>query len=187
MSYPTNIVPGISGANLPAYDALSIMQPVTYVRLRGNVYQAAIGAKSRAKVDVPFYDTSTTRDVIDAGFMGRGPMSVMHGNTSSGAVTVVNGDIYDTNSAAPAVPTADEVATMMQQSDPFTHIAPHQNVLAQTEIRYYDGPVVSNLPTGNLLASFPYTQWVGDGSTIPQIDGSAYPTINPDDNNTDVS
>lgn len=186
MAYPDNLVPGTPSA---LYGAVAILQTVTYIRLRGSVYQTAIGAKSRAYIDVPFYDTSTTRDAVDASKLGRSPQNIVQVIDASAivpALTSIGGDLAVASASPETTNLQDQISTMMEQDDNFTHTPPHQNVVAQTEVRYYDGPVVDSLPTGNLLASFPYIQWVGDGSTIPQIDGSAYPTINPADNNTDT-
>lgn len=192
-TWPANIDPG---AAVVLYGGVSITQKVTYVRLLGPSYQGAIPtnytspslpAMSRCYANVSFYDGSTTRDIMDAGKTGRGAMSVMTGTGSPGSeVSTPNGDVIFVGGPSVLTPVPDQIASMQQQDDNFTHTAAHQIVRAYTEVRYYDGPLVNGEPSGNLLASYPIVEWKGDGSTIPQLLGSPYPTIDPKDNNTDV-
>lgn len=194
MAWPTNIA-----AQTPSkfYNCVNITQKITYVILRGQKYQGAIPvptppalvAMSRADVDLPYYDGSVTRDVIDAGTTGRGAMSVMTGTGSPGSdISTPNGDVIFVGGPTALTPAPDQIATMQQQSDVFTHTASHQIILARTERQYYDGPLTGSapnqVPSGNLLASYPITQWEGDGSTIPQLVGNPMVTFDPSTNNT---
>lgn len=176
--YPDNIAPFTPSIY---FGVVPIVQEITYIRVRGSDFQAAIGAKCRAFQSIPYSDGSILRDTIDAGFLGRGPVSVIRVETGAGVATVLNGDLFIAGSGTIDV-TPDELATMMQESDAFKHIAPHQLVLAMTMVMYFDGVPTMDTPpkpSGNLLASYPFTQWLGDGSTIPQINGSPPPTFDP--------
>lgn len=194
MAWPTNIV-----TQTPSkfYNCVNITQKITYVILRGQKYQGAIPvptppalvAMSRADVDLPYYDGSVTRDVIDAGTTGRGAMSLITGTGAPGTTEVTpNGDVLLFGPSIAATPLPDSILTTQQQSDVFTHTASHQIILARTERQYYDGPLTGSapnqVPSGNLLASYSITQWEGDGSTIPQLVGNPMVTFDPATNNT---
>ena len=165
MAYPSNIAP----ATAPTpYDvvALSSAKPI-FVVLKGGFYDTVVGALSRARVDLPYYDGSTTRDTIDASFIGRGPVSLFNGSNTP---EVVTGDFSTETSDIPVQ--ADALLEAIEESDDYTHTPPHQNVLAKTYIRYYDGASA----TGNVVGEFDITVYRGEGGRIPQYYGSVPPT-----------
>lgn len=167
MAYEPNIAPGTDPT---PYDVVDISETApVFVIIKGGFYETVVGAKSRARVDLPYYDGSTTRDEVDAGFIGRGPVSVLT-NTGIGTVSPFSGDVAVAGNTTTVL--SDEIATMMQQSDSFTHVPPHQNVLAKTFIRYYDGAGA----TGNVVGEFDVSRYVGEGGRIPQYTGSVPPT-----------
>lgn len=172
MAYPANIAPNTPGTN---YDVQSCGDGSVdlYIFQKGLPYITAKKPKSRCRIDIPLYDLSTTRDEVWAPEMGRGGVSVLT-NTGIGTVTPFSGDVAIAGNSTTIM--ADEVLTMMQQSDSFTHVPPHQNVLALSYIRWYDGPVTANQPTGNLVAECSVDLYRGQSSSIPQFLGSAPPT-----------
>lgn len=182
MAYPPNRPPATPGV---LYDAVDTGNDPLFVELKGQIYAVVIGAQSRARIDMPYYSGATDRDDVDASLIGRAPMSVIQYKNVGGSSTPLvtgNGDLFvvDANAATTSfTPAPDEVATMMQQDDNFTHTPPHQKILAQSLIRYYDGPVVSTLPTGKVVGEFPVDQWRGECSRIPQNNGATPPVFTP--------
>lgn len=175
MPYPPNIAPQTPS---DPYDVVGIGNDPAFVFLKGSVFETIVGAKSRCRIDLPFYDGSTTRDVVDASTLGRGPLSVINIPLGTGQLISLPGDVAYTDNVT-ALPIADEIATMMMQDDNFTHTPPHQNIFGTTVIRYFDGPVTANLPTGDVVGEFPVDQWRGEGSKIPQIIGATPPIYDP--------
>ena len=145
MSYPANIAPQTPSSKY-AVEACGDGTYDLYIFQKGLPYITAKKPQSMCRIDMSLYDQSTTRDEVWAPELGRGPLSIVEADTGAGGPTTVNGDLVVTTltSIAP-----DEVATMMQQSDSFTHVAPHQNVLADTYVQFWSGPVVTGQPTGN--------------------------------------
>lgn len=183
MAYPPNLV---AGAPSDPYDAVSVGNDPLFVLLKGQTYEVVLGAHSRARVDIPFYNTSTIRDTVDSSLLGRAPVDIMivknPSGSYSGSYLTNNGDaifIQATADTVTGVPLPDQIATMIQQDDNFAHVPPHQLVLAQTVIRYYTGPLVNDLPTEDVCGEFPIDQWKGEGSSIPQNFGAVPPTYVP--------
>lgn len=172
MAYPDNIAPQTPSST---YDVVNVSadgsKPI-FVYLKGGAYFTVLGSKSRARIDLPLYDRSTTRDSWDASKMGRGPMSVVT-QTGLGSNTVVNGDLLAV--AGTNLPFADEIATMMQQDDNFAHVPPHQNVQGQTLIRWFDGA----MGAGNVVGECDASRYIDSGGAIPQFIGSAPPNYTP--------
>lgn len=168
MAYPANIAPGTDPT---PYDVVGVTNNPLFVLLDGFTYATVVGALSRARVDLPYYNGSTTRDILDAAFIGRGPVSVL---TIGSAPTnpAFNGDLQTQNDPTPV---ADEIMKTMQESDPYTHTPPHQNVLAKTVIRYYSGAAGA----GDVVGEFVDTAWIGEASKIPQTYGSVPPSYTP--------
>lgn len=170
MSYPTNIAPGL--ATPTPYDVVPINDAILYVSVRAQPYITVQGAKSRARVDLPLYDQSVTRDYVDASTLGRGGVSIVE-QTGVASSLPFNGDLLLSDQPVTIEP--DEVLTMMQQDDRFTHIAPHQNVLGKTVIRWYDGEAAS----GNVVGECDDSRYIGCGTQIPQYPGSVPPIFTP--------
>jgi len=166
MPYPDNITPGL--ATPTPYDVVATdSAKVIFVILKGGAYGTVVGAASRAQVDLPYYDGSTTRDEIDAGFVGRGPVSLFQGSNTP---EVVTGDF--STQTNPIATQPDAILLSIQESDAYTHTPPHQNVLAKTYVRYYSGVNA----TGNVVGQFDITIYRGECGRIPQYFGSVPPT-----------
>jgi hypothetical protein len=180
MSYPANLVPGAPSST---YELKPLDGKVRYVFLRGSAFLTVQGALSRCRIDVPYYDGSVTRDAVDASTLGRGGVSIITadyaGTLSSAGVQVINGDVLvgsDMGTGVPAVGVEpDEILTMMQQDDNFSHTAPHQNVLAMSYIQYYDAAAAG----GNLILEVPVPLFRGESTQIPQFLGSSPPVYTP--------
>jgi hypothetical protein len=156
-----------------------------YIELVGNKYLVVKGALSMAYIDMPFYDNTTYRDQVDVSVLGRPPMDVMilqntAGPTFLGSPYSNNGDsIWSSQSGDPISGSnvVDEVATMIQQDDRFTHTAPHQTLGNRTQIRWFDNAIPGS---GNCLAWQWLDQVVGtSNNAIPQSNGSAPPAYTP--------
>lgn len=170
-AYPSNIAPGLTpGLTATPYDVVATdsSKPI-FVILKGGFYETVLGAASRARVDLPYYDGSTTRDELDAGFVGRGPVSIFNGSNTP---EVVTGDFSTQTSTTDVATFPDSILKTQQESDSFTHTPPHQNVLAKTYVRYYSA---AN-GTGNVVGEFDVTVYRGEGGRIPQYYGSVPPT-----------
>lgn len=175
--YPVNLAPQTPSAK---YDIVAVKNDPLFVILRGNVFETVIGALSRCRIDLPYYDGSVIRDQFDVTNIGRSPVMMEAVVTSSG---VYLGDLYSNNGDAVIIDNApvtgtsikDAILTDMEQDDNFTHTPPHQNVMALTEVRYFDGAGGA----GNLVGSFRVDRWLGDGSKIPQFLGTPPPIYDP--------
>ncbi len=178
MAWPANLAPTMPSVY---YDARAVDLTLFYVLVLSKPYLTIQGAKSMARIDLPFYDNSLERDEIFAPQIGRSPMNIIvDSSTGAGALTVFtnNGDSFSSLGSpdtATNVLTDDTITTLMKQSDAFTHTAPHQNILAQTMVRFFDGPVVMSLPTGNIVGECDANYYLGFGTQIPQYPGSAPP------------
>lgn len=171
MAWPNNIAPQTPSAQ---YDPVPVTGTI-YVQLLNNTYITIAGAKSRCRIDLPLYDQSVTRDEVTASKLGRGGMSIVkaaYTTLTSSGVQVVNGDLVlgsDTASGIPSVSVIpDEVLTMNQQDDNFAHVPPHQNILGQTMVRWYDGVLVANLPTGNMVGEIDAALMADSGTSPPK-------------------
>lgn len=160
MAWPLNIAPQTPSAQ---YDIVNI-QPLQaiYVQLINNTYATVIiGAKSRCRIDLPLYDQSTERDIIDASFIGRGGVSII---SQTGAVSVIplSADVVLPDEPITVPP--DSILTTMQDSDNITHTPNHQLVLGTTIIRWYDGLNA----TGNLVGEVDAARYVSSGGSPPK-------------------
>lgn len=176
MSYPANLLPTFPSDKYdiePVGDGESDL----YILQRGLPYLTAKKPKSRCRIDLPYDDGSTTRDRVDASFMGRGGLSIVKvtsaGTVPSPIATVVNGDLEVLDGSVTATITVqpDEILTMMQQDDNFAHVPPHQNVKAITMVRFYDDVGAA----GNCVAECPHDVYRGYSGSIPQYIGSVPP------------
>ncbi len=176
MAWPANIAPQTPSVQ---YDGVTLclapaVPPDIFVLIHGNTINTIKGARSRCRIDLPLYDQTTTRDEVWASQIGRAPMDIIV-DTSSGAggltVFTNNGDSFTSvasGDTATNVLTDDTITTLMKQSDPFTHIPPHQNIVGTTMMRWYDGPLVMNLPTGNMVGEVDAALYIESGSAIQQ-------------------
>lgn len=159
MAWPANIAPETPSSQ---YDIVNVSAGIIYVQEIGNTYATVIaGAKSRCRIDLPLYDQSTERDVIDASFLGRGGLSII-AQTGVSASQVINGDILLPDEAITVPP--DGIQVMQQESDPFTHTPNHQMILGQTMIRWYDGENA----TGNIVGEVDAARYISSGGAPPK-------------------
>jgi len=173
MAWPNNIAPQTPSAQ---YDIVAVASGAVppgdiYVQLINNTYITIKGAVSRCRIDLPQYNQDVTRDEVTASMLGRGGMSIVKAQyttlTASG-VQVVNGDLVlggDTTSGTPTVSVIpDEVLTMNQQDDRFTHTASHQIVVGQTVIRWYSAANA----TGNVVGEIDAALYADSGGAPPK-------------------
>lgn len=153
-----------------------------FVELRGNKFLTVEGALSRSYIDVPYYDGGNYRDTVDAALMGRGGVSIMK-VTSSGTVptpitTVINGDLEVLDGSVTATVTVqpDEILTMIQEDDNFTHTAPHPELHARTKVQWWDNAVPAS---GNEIVWMWLDRIEGCSTRIPQSNGSVPPVFTP--------
>jgi len=170
MAWPSNIAPQTPSSQ---YDIVEVsadgLKPICVWMKGTGGYFPVYGAKSRCRIDLPLYNQSTTRDEVWASQLGRGPVSAL---TNSGTASAVpfNGDIL---APSDTTPLPDEIATMMQESDSFAHIPPHQNIVGQTLVRWYDGAGA----TGNCVGECDAAKYFTSSGGIPQMIGAAPPKL----------
>lgn len=185
MAWPANIAPQTPSTIYDPVNVSSVVSPAVpppiFVWMRGGAYFTVLGARSRCRIDMPLYDRSTTRDQVNASMLGRGGVSIIKvtssGTVASPVTTSLNGDLEVLDGSVTATITAqpDEILTMNQQDDNFAHIPPHQNVVGQSLIRWFDGPLVTNAPSGNCVGECVGSTYITSGPGIPQNIGCAPP------------
>lgn len=146
-----------------------------FVELLGNKFLTVVGAASVSQIDLPFYDGGSYRDVVDSSLLGRAAMSVVQSASSlNPVVNSINGDLFigDTGTLTPR---ADQIATMMEQDDNFSHTPPHPELKARSLVQWWD----TTGAAGKEVARAWLDTIVGTSSRIPQSNGSAPPLYTP--------
>jgi hypothetical protein len=168
MAYPANLAPGTPSAK---YNITALKSGPRFVQVKNLSYFDVSSALGSCLIDMPNYDESVTRDNVNAGLLGRGPVSVITSNTIN--PDPFSGDLLLPTGSTP-LPFSDEIATMMQQDDNFTHVAPHQNVLGRTLMLWYDDV----LCVGNLVGRCWADQYIDEGASPQQfVGGTPIPAV----------
>ena len=164
---------------------------VYYVSLKGGQFLTFTGAASSCRIDYPGYDGTVYRDIIDANTLGRAPQDITKVQdplTETEAPSVLEagtGDILLNVTESTIVgPVPDQIATMMEQNDPFTHTAPRMEVSARTLMLWYDAITMGTPNTIPLTAKIVGRCWSdryqGDSNAaVPQTIGSVPPVFVP--------
>lgn len=164
------------------YGTVKIASGVTqFVELKGNKYLVVTGALSRSYIDIPYYDGGNYRDNVDAASTGRSPVSIvkLSGSLLTPPTLPFNGDLLvQSADETPVIETVapDEIATMMQQDDNFTHTPPHPELHARTKVQWWNNAVPAS---GEEVAWAWLDRIEMSGNRIPQSNGSVPPTYTP--------
>lgn len=166
------------------YDILPYSGSPVYVELKGNLFLTIKAPKSFCRIDYPLYDGGNYRDTIDSSFIGRAPQGISKiadpGITAVDIPTAGQGDILIEVTAATIIgPVPDQIATMMEEDDNFSHTPPHPELKARTMMMWFDGPIVTSAPSGSICARCWVDRYIGEGTSIPQTNGAVPPAYTP--------
>lgn len=169
---------------------------VYYVSLKGGKFLTLTKAASSCRIDYAEYTSTIYRDIIDSNFLGRASTGIMKVFDSTfttvdypglnAATSVASGGdfVMELLDDSIATPIPDQAATMMEQSDPFTHTAPRMELSGRTMILWYDA-ITSGTPntiplTAKIVGRCWSDRYEGDSNAaIPQILGSVPPVFVP--------
>lgn len=170
MAWPPNITAGSDGTKY-AIEAAGDGTFDLYILQDGLPYLTARKPMSMCRIDYALYDGELTRDEVWAAQIGRGPMSIVVVPSLVTNTQTINGDLAVGNGGGDPTVQPDEIATMQQQSDPFTHTPSHQVVNAMTYVQFW-----SDVNAGGVMvAECPLDIYRGFSSSIPQNTGSVPP------------
>lgn len=159
------------------YNIQTVPSGLIFIEIKGNAFLTARGALSRWRIDIPQYDSGNYRDAVDSTFVGRAPIVIQKfTDTPDLSFQIVpitgTGDVIaELGTNALSAPIPDQIATMMQQDDNFSHTPPHNELKTRTLICWStmaDG-------SGNVVAEVYADRYIGSSLAIPQTNGSVPP------------